>query len=378
MNLSQKNKTGLHGHGAAGGVKKRPGGGTLGRRARRKRGEPAASGVTHDVKRGAFERMKWIYGHLQDEKYPNCTTIAGEFRVSVKTAARDVDFMRDRWTLPIGYDDKQHGFYFTEKVQRLPWVPVSEAELFAVCVTQKVLETYQGMPFQRVLELAFAKMTRSLDEDERYMLENLDTAFSFRPFAPEDPDLKVLELVTRAVAERRGLRFTYRKPGEKRSETREVHPYHVFNYEGRMYLRAHDPARGARRTFLLARMTVPVMTATRFDRPKDFNPKEEFSTSLGVMKGDGDYQVVIEMDAWLTDVLRGRRFHHSQVVDEIPGGGSHLRMRLSALEEIEQYVLSWGTHATVIGPAELRSRVGKTVRQLAERYANVVPSTRCD
>jgi hypothetical protein len=49
------------------------------------------------------------------------------------------------------------------------------------------------MPFQKPLELAFAKMTRSLDGEERYMLQNLDLAFSFRPLAPEDPDVRVLE-----------------------------------------------------------------------------------------------------------------------------------------------------------------------------------------
>jgi proteasome accessory factor B len=333
---------------------------------------PKSKGKTppNSVKRGAFDRMKKIFGLLQDGKYPNCTSIATEFEISLKTAARDVEFMRERWNLPIGYDDKRYGFFFTEKVERLPWVPVTE--LFAVCISQKVLELYHGMPFQKPLELAFAKITRSLDDEERYMLENLDLAFSFRPFAPEDPDLRVLELLTRAVAERRGLKFWYRKPGAKRSEVRNVDPYHVMEYEGRLYLLAHDPARGAVRTFVLGRMSQPALTGGRFSRPKDFDPKKEFSTSLGVMKGKGDYQVVIEMDAWLTDILRGRRLHPSQVVEEMPGGGSHLRMRLSGLEEIEQHVLSWGTHAHVVGPQELRERVGKVVTELVKRYGEDV------
>ncbi|MCX6926597.1 MAG: WYL domain-containing protein, partial [Verrucomicrobia bacterium] len=301
-----------------------------------------AVAMPNSVKRGAFDRMKKIFGLLQDGRYPKCTSIATEFEVSLRTAARDIEFMRDRWSLPIGYDDKRHGFFFTEKVERLPWVPVTEAELFAVCISQKVLELYHGMPFQKPLELAFAKITRSLDDEERYVLENLDLAFSFRPFAPEDPDLRVLELLTRAVAERRGLKFSYRKPGEKRAETRQVHPYHVMEYEGRLYLLAHDPARGAVRTFVLGRMSELALTGEQFSRPKDFDPKREFSTSLGVMKGKGDYQVVVVMDAWLTDILRGRHLHPSQVVEELPGGGSHLRLRLSCLEEIEQYVLSWG------------------------------------
>lgn len=33
------------------------------------------------------------------------------------------------------------------------------------------------------------------------------------------------------------------------------------------------------------------------------------------------------------------------VGDELPGGGYHLRLRLSGLEEIERWILSWGTHA---------------------------------
>jgi predicted DNA-binding transcriptional regulator YafY len=322
----------------------------------------------NSVKRGAFDRMKKIFGLLQDGKYPNCTTIAREFEVSLKTVGRDLEFMRDRWTLPIGYDDRRHGYYFTARVERLPWVPVTEAELFAVCVSHKVLELYRGMPFQKPLELAFAKMTRNLDDEERYTLENLDLAFSFRPFAPEDADLRVLELLTRAVAERRELRFSYRKPGAKQAEPRTVHPYHVMEYEGRMYFLAHDTARRAVRTFVVGRMTNPALTGARFARPKDFDPKKQFGTGLGVMTGKGDYQVVIEMDAWLTDILRGRRWHPSQVVEELPGGGSHLRLRLSCLEEIEQCVLSWGTHATVVGPLELRERLANITEELVRRY----------
>ena len=129
----------------------------------------------------------------------------------------------------------------------------------AHAVSQKVLELYHRMPFQKPLELAFVKITGSLDDEERYMLENLDLAFSFRPFAPEDPDLRLLELVTRAVAERRGLRFAYRKPGKRKAGGRRMQPYHVFSYEGWMSLLAHDPARGATRTFVLGRMSEPTV-----------------------------------------------------------------------------------------------------------------------
>jgi predicted DNA-binding transcriptional regulator YafY len=123
------------------------------------------------------------------------------------------------------------------------------------------------------------------------------------------------------------------------------------------------------RKFVLSRMRGTKMTEDRFEVPKNFDAKKCFERSLGVMTGEGDYEVVIELDAWLTDILRGRRWHPSQVWTELPGGASHLRMRLSCLEEIEQWVLSWGTRATVLQPIELRERVGKIFATLMARYA---------
>ena len=319
-------------------------------------------------KRPPLERMKKIFGLLQDGKYPNSSSVAAEFRVAVKTARRDFDFMRDRWELPIAYDELKHGFYFTTPVSRVPGVPVTEKELFALCVAHKAIEQYQGTALQQPLELAFQKCMGQLDDQERFTLQNLDDVLSFRPFAPEDPDLRLFEIITEAIRNRRALQFEYRKPGEKVADTRRVHPYHLMQFTNRWYLLAHDRKRGAIRKFVLGRMRETKMTAERFDAPKNFDAKKFFESSLGVMTGTGDYEVVIELDAWLTDILRGRHWHPSQVWKELPGGGAHLSMRLSCLEEIEQWVLSWGTRATVIRPAELRERIFNTTETLWQRY----------
>jgi predicted DNA-binding transcriptional regulator YafY len=291
-----------------------------------------------------------------------------EFEVEQKTPLRDIEFLRDRMGLPIEYDGGRRGYYFARPVSGFPGVPVTEKELFGLCVVHKAIEQYRSTPLHRPLELVFQRSAGQLDDRERVTLQNLDEVLSFRPFAPEDGDLRLFELVSRAVTERRALRFQYRKPGAKSAEARAVHPYHLMEFEGRWYLLARDPARGAVRTFVLGRMREPVLTGERFVRPKDFDPKRHFDTSLGVMSGTGDYEVIIEMDAWLTDVLRGRRWHPSQVVTDRPDGGSQLRLRLSCLEEIEQYVLGWGAHATIVAPQALRDRVGRVGQDLASKY----------
>ena len=53
---------------------------------------------------------------------------------------------------------------------------------------------------------------------------------------------------------------------------------------------------------------------------------------------------------------------------ELPGGGLELRLRLGALEEIEQWVLGWGAAAEVVAPAELRASIRRTVVALAAHY----------
>jgi proteasome accessory factor B len=323
-------------------------------------------------KRPPFERMKRIFALIQDGKFPNCASIGRELDVATKTVQRDITFMRDRWELPIAYDELKHGFYFSAPVDRFPGVPVTEKELFALCVANKAIEQYQGTPLQQPLELAFQKFLGRLDDDERFTMQNLDEVLSFRPFGPEDADLKAFEQATTAIRERRGLQFVYRKPGAKLAAVRRVHPYHLMQFNYRWYLLAHDPQACGIRSFVLGRMRDAQLTEETFTVPPDFDPKKFFDRSLGVMTGAGDYAVVIEMDAWLTDILRGRRWHPSQVWTELPGNGSHLALRLSCLEEVEQWVLSWGGHATAIQPTALRERISNTLETLLPRYSRTL------
>jgi proteasome accessory factor B len=312
--------------------------------------------------------MKKIYDLLQAGTYPNCFTIAEGLEVSHKTARRDVEFMRNRLRWPIEYDQKRHGYFFTRPVDRFPGVPVTESEMFALVVAHKAIEHYRGTPFQRPLRMAFQKLTRQLDGRERYALENLAEVVSFRPFAPEDTDFRVFESVTRALVEGRALRFRYRKPGSKVLERRHVHPYHLMCVDHAWYLMGHAVTRRAIRTFALARLSRPEVTDERFARPKDFDPEKHLNGSFGVMWGGGDHEVAIEFDAWAADLLRRRRWHSSQVVRALAGGGVQLRMRLSGLREVERWVLSWGEHATVVRPAELVERVKRAAGELVKRY----------
>jgi predicted DNA-binding transcriptional regulator YafY len=321
------------------------------------------------LRRGAWERIMKIHERIRNGEFPNCVQMAADMEVSHKTMKRDVDFMKERLNLPIEYDEKRWGYYYSKPTDRLPGAPMAEAEMFALLVAHKAIAQYRGTPFEKPLRLAFEKLTGQLDSKERFSLENLQDALSFRPFAPEDTDLQVFQVIATGLRERRALRFNYRNLGAKAAQARHVYPYHLACIDNHWYLFAHDVNRQAIRTFSLTRMSRPDLTKERFVKPADFDPDTYLPGSFTVLTGDKDYDVVIEFDAWATDLIRGRHWHPSQELVELPGGGSRIRMRLSTLDEIDRWVLTWGTHANVIAPTALADRVAKTGLELAKRYS---------
>lgn len=288
--------------------------------------------------------------------------------VSHKTALRDIEFMREELNLPIEFDTHRKGYFYFRPVDKFPLLPVTEAEVHALLVADKAIAQFPGTPFERPVRVAFERLTRCLVKEDQSGLENLDGGLSFRPFAPEETDLRVFGIVARAVTECRGLRFIYRKPGAKAADLRHVYPYHLMCINNGWYVMGHDVEREAVRTFALVRFRKPELTDEHFVRPKDFSPEEHLRGSFSVMRGDGDYQVVIAFDSWAADLLRERRWHSSQRVIPVPGGGAFMHLRLSGLEEVERWVLAWGNHATVIEPVALVERIGRTARDLMERY----------
>ena len=315
-----------------------------------------------------MDRMLRIHQFIQNNEYPNSQTLAREFEVTARTIKRDIDFMKSRLKLPIGYADKQWGYFYTRSVDHFPHAAINEAELFALLVAHKAIAQYQGTPFQAPLEAAFRRLTGQLDRGNGFTVGSLDQVVSFRPFAPEDTDLAVFQVITQAVQSRQALRFLYRNLGAAKAERRHVHPYHLACIENHWYLFAFDVQRQAMRTFVLTRLREAVATGEKFTVPKKFNPSEYLRGSLSAYKGTEDYEVVVDFDTRAADLIRGRRWHASQRIQELPGGRMRFSMRLDSIEEAERWVLSWGTHATVVRPVALCQRIHAACVALGERY----------
>jgi predicted DNA-binding transcriptional regulator YafY len=330
-------------------------------------------GRDHTAYRHVLDRITRIHAELKAHRYPNAGRLAKELEVSRKTIQRDLDYMRDRRRLPIEYSARHRGFFYSHPVpDRLPEaVELTEAEIFAMLVAHKAVAQYQGTPFEQPLAAAFERICATLNDEDRYSVTQLKDVLSFRPFGPEETDLKVFQVVSQAVAQRRVLRFEYRKPLAATSTSRRVEPYHLINVENRWFLLTRDLVRQEKRTFTVARISAPALCEETFERPADFKVEDHLKSSFSILRGDDPdalYDVVIELDAWATEHARSRTWHGSQQTVLLPCGASRMRFRLSALEEVERWVLSWGHHAAVIQPESLRLKVMGHVSGILKFY----------
>jgi len=319
--------------------------------------------------------MMRMHERLKAGRYPNCRKLADELEVSSKTVQRDIDFMRYRLGLPIEYDQLHFGFYYTEPVASFPNVEISEGELVALYVGQKALAQYKGTSFEAPLSTAFRKITDGLRDTISVTWADLDSAISFRNTGRSTADIHLFEQLSHAVFKQLEVRFEYKKPEGPRYEQRYVQPYHLGCVENLWYLFAFDLDRGDLRTFALPRIRNVRVSKTKFKRPIDFSIGRFLEQSFGVFTKPAKTKQLVRImfDSFAAPRIEERQWHPSQKIKQMRVGKIELSLTLGNLEDIERWVLSWGSHAQVLAPPELKERIAKTVSMLADTYRAAAP-----
>jgi predicted DNA-binding transcriptional regulator YafY len=158
--------------------------------------------------------------------------------------------MQNQLNLPMEFDLKKNGWYFTKPVPFFPSIPLTEKEVVGVFVAQKGIEQYKGTALEPVLAGAFRKMTAGLDDTVKHSLGNMEEVVAIRPLAPGDADLEKFQLLTKAIREKWVVRFAYRNHGKLTMKARAVHACRVAYVNNLWTLFAFDQKAGGIRKFV--------------------------------------------------------------------------------------------------------------------------------
>ncbi len=286
----------------------------------------------------------------------NCATMAREYEVSRKSIQRDIDFLKNQYDAPIEYDGSRRGYYYREDNWRLPAVPLSESDLFAMSIARQGLAQYENTPVYDRLLTVFAKLEESLPDKVSVDPAWVADRISVIPDRLARLDPEVWSRVTDGLQRCRRLDFFYRKPGSDDEEERRVDPLHVTGYRGEWYLIAFCHSRQGVRIFALSRMTgVRVSDIAAGDH--DFDYHAYMKDSFGIFRGTATHRVRLRFSPRQAAYVRERSWQDDQEVVELGDGGVELAFSVNHLGELCRWVLSWGGGVEVVAPMELRRMV---------------------
>jgi predicted DNA-binding transcriptional regulator YafY len=127
----------------------------------------------HTASRPQLRRLAALDALLRGNRYPNSRTAAAELEVHPRTIHRDLEFLRDSWRAPLAFCRRHNGYYYTEPDYAFPLVRLTEGELVALFLAERLLQEYRGTPYAADLAAAFAKLTAALPDEVTIDLNHL-------------------------------------------------------------------------------------------------------------------------------------------------------------------------------------------------------------
>ena len=244
---------------------------------------------------------------------------------------------------------------------------MSEGELLALYLAERLLRTLEGTPFEQDLRGAITKSGDMLPEGISVRLDERADLLAVLPASRPCYDVDAFRTLTSAIVGRRRLEMTYWTASRDEITHRVFDPYDLAVVEDGWYAVGHGHLRGEVRVFAVQRVRSVRQTGETFDRPADFRVEDYMQGSFRAVLGDGDHRIVLRFSPAVAGRVAERVCHPSQTIERLSDGGLVLTLHLSSLIEIKRWVLSWGAACEVIEPSELREVIHEELRDVFHR-----------
>ncbi|MCG3158377.1 MAG: hypothetical protein DKINENOH_05019 [bacterium] len=319
--------------------------------------------------------MAYIESKLRAGKFPTAKELAQPFDCSERTIERDIARLRQVFGAPVYFNAEHGGYAFSDPTFSLPAVRLTQSELFAVFLAERVLAQYANTPLHHRLASAFRKIAEYLpDEEITLYLQEVASAISFNPgpVRSEGTD-EIFDQLTKAIALRQRVEMDYfSQYRNTMTFNRQIDPYHILNYQGDWYVTGYCHLRQAPRDFALTRIQRLRILQQAFTPPHDFDKDAYLKRQFGIEKGGTPQEVTLRFSPTQARWIREKAWHSTEQKLLQPDGALILKMHVPVTGELKRWVMSYGWDVEVLEPAELRETVIREIDELAERYRNPV------
>jgi predicted DNA-binding transcriptional regulator YafY len=254
---------------------------------------------------------------------------------------------------------------------RLGDVPFTPDEILALAFGEDLLRALEGTVFHDSIQSALRKIRAGLGPELSDYLSRLAGSFRVLPGPHKSyaSFREVIQILNDAVVHRTTVRMRYRTGRTGALSSRRLDPYRVWYRNGGLYVVGLDHKSGEVRTFAVERIREIDPLAERFEVPASFDFDAYIGSSFGVIAEPAIPVSIRFSPDWATYVSE-RNWHESQQLEQTEDGGLVLHMEVGGLQEIRNWVLSFGSGATVLRPDSLRDEVTRELSRALERYGD--------
>ncbi|NJK59598.1 MAG: transcriptional regulator [Oscillatoriales cyanobacterium SM2_1_8] len=318
-----------------------------------------------------LERLLQLDELLRSPTRHTTPSLAEGLECSERTVRNDLAFLRDRFQAPLEYTPNK-GFHYTNAEWRLPTVPLTQGELFALTLGARMVKAYAGTAYEKELQSAIAQLGKRLPTTTWVNLQELvEESVRFRAGAEIDLDPEIWHRLETACQQKRRVQMRYFTPERNAESDRQFDPYILHFSRNNPYVTGFCHLRQEVRWFRVDRIRSLELLANSFEIDPTFDPEEHLSMVFQYEVGGIPTEIAIWFEAKTAPYIRERRWHPTQKLEEHEDGSLTLRFISRGLNDVKRWVLYYGAGAKVMAPAALVELVRLEIQGMTNRYGDV-------
>ena len=319
----------------------------------------------------AIARVLLLLRILADPTHErDIASLAIRFNTSVKTVRRDIQELRSHGVAVSEDNGPFNRKTYSIQRDELPPLRLTYDEALAIFLGKASMSVFAETGLEQAATSGFQKLRLTLGETESNYVDKLLKRIHFTKLESiGSKDRSVVDDLLVAIEDCRATFIEYLSASSTEPLTYDIYPYGLAEHKGSLYVVGFSCHHSEVRTWKLERIHSTELTLFPFTRPADFDLALYFEGAFAIVAGSKKQTVRIRFDASAVRYVCEKRFHPSQENEMQSDGGVIVQFSLSSLIEIRSWVLSFGCHAEVFEPIELRISLRGEAEQLAQVYS---------
>lgn len=167
--------------------------------------------------------------------------------------------------------------------------------------------------------------------------------------------LHIFISIVTAIEQRKQLNITYTKYYSGETVTRVIEPYQLVPTSRNWRLVAWS--NGYFKQFLVENILEIKILSSTFKRAKDFDVKNIYKTSFEIWGSDDEFDVSLLFNADAGKRIVNGVWSEEQEIETLKSGKVRLMMKVNSIEQVGDWVLTWGGNVIVEKPKGLKQYV---------------------